>query len=764
MPDDGAPPSLALRLIVSGRVQGVGFRPFVHRLAVEQGLAGWVRNVSGRVEIHAEGAAAALARFQRALIDEAPPLARPALAAVAPVACAHLEGFTIRNSAASGPIDAHLPPDLFTCDACLAEMADPAARRFRYPFTNCTQCGPRYTIVRALPYDRPATTMAGFALCPDCAREYADPADRRHHAQPLACPACGPALTLREGARITRGDEAALAGAVRVLRAGGIVAVKGIGGYHLMCDARSAAATARLRARKHRPDKPLAVMVAQAGADLLDAARALVVMDPAQAAALRDPARPIVLCAIRSDAGLPGTLAPGLAQLGVFLPYSPLHHLLLGDFGGPLVATSGNVSGEPVLTEAAEAAARLAGVADAFLDHDRSIARPADDSVVHLVAGRIRPIRLGRGAAPVELRLPGRLAAPVLALGGQGKVAPALGWGDRIVLGPHVGDLDSARALDTLASVCADLARLHGVTPARIAHDAHPGYAGTAWARKQAAAPVAIWHHHAHASALTLERPDAREWLIFTWDAVGLGPDGALWGGEALAGGPGRWTRVAGWRTFRPVGGEAAARAPWRSAAALCWAMGRDMPRAVAGIDLARAAWTRGVNCPTTGAVGRLLDGVACLALGIDTVSFEGAAPMRLEAAAQGQREPIRLPLTADADGLLRTDWAPLVAWLLDSAEEPGARAATAHATLVAAALAQYDAVAATRRFDAVGFCGGVAQNRLLAEGLAVGLAARGVALTLAEAAPANDGGLAVGQIVECLARDSAARRGSDKG
>ena len=750
---DAAAPRAARRLTVAGRVQGVGFRPFVWRIAVREGISGWVRNASGRVEIHAEGVAAALDRFTRALIGEAPPLARPTLTASRAVASETAESFAIRDSDAAGPLDAHLPPDLFCCDDCLAEMADPASRRRRYPFTTCTQCGPRYTIVTDLPYDRARTTMAGFPMCAACAAEYADPADRRFHAQPLACPACGPELWFDGPDGRIRGAESALAATAAMLRAGGVVAAKGVGGYHLLCDARSEAAVAALRARKRRPAKPLAVMYPDEGADRLAALRRDLAPDPLTADALRDPARPIVLTPRGRDCRLAEGVAPGLTEVGAFLPYSPLHHLLLGDVGGPLVATSANLSGEPVLTEPTDVARRLAGVADGFLHHDRPIARPADDSVLRVVAGALRPVRLGRGMAPVEVVLPGRLAAPVLAVGGQGKAAPALAWGDRAVLGPHVGDLDSPRALDTLAAVAADLARLHGVAPAAILHDAHSGYASTRWAQAQCLPASPVWHHHAHASALALESPQTRDWLAFTWDAVGLGPDGTLWGGEALSGRPGAWVRVAALRPFAPPGGEAAAREPWRSAAALCWALGRTPPRPVVGQDIARAAWERGLNCPATASVGRLLDGCACLILDLDRVSHEGEAPMALEAAARaGQAHRVSLSVASDAAGVLRADWGPLVRWLLDAEAGIADRAATVHAALADLAAT----IARTRPTAMVGLTGGVAQNRLIAEGLADRLAADDRRLALPLIAPCNDGGLALGQIAERLAAEGA--------
>ncbi len=475
----------ALRVSVSGRVQGVGFRPFVYRLALRHGLAGSVCNRGTRVEIEVCGERSGLDAFLRALLAEAPTLAEPTIAALAPIDAFEADGFRIDDSrpGADGAADAHLPPDRSLCDDCRRELADPADRRWRHPFINCTQCGPRYTVIRGLPYDRAATSLAGFAMCAACRREYGDPLDRRFHAEPIACPDCGPRLRFVAGAREVAGDAAALAACVQALRDGAVVAVKGIGGYHLMCDAMNDAAVATLRARKARPHKPLAVMFARRGADGLQALRAELDPDDAEARALRDPARAIVLVRRQADSRLPAAIAPGLDEIGAFLPYSPLHELLLADFGGPLVATSGNLSGEPVLTDEAEAARRLGAVADAFLHHDRPIVRPADDPVLRVIAGHARPIRPGRGTAPFERPLGRRLAEPVLALGGQSKVTLALGFGDRIVLSPHLGDLDSPRGRTVFEALAADLPRLYGVQPARLIVDRHAGFAGTRWAR-----------------------------------------------------------------------------------------------------------------------------------------------------------------------------------------------------------------------------------------------------------------------------------------
>ncbi len=741
----------ALHLRVHGRVQGVGFRPFVYRLAHDFGLSGWVQNRSGEVEIRIQGEPAILDAFQEALLLQAPPLARPQLGRVEAVAWSACDGFTIRPSAAAESPDIHVPPDCFTCADCLAELHDPQARRYRYPFINCTQCGPRYTLIRALPYDRPNTTLADFPLCPECSNDYHDPLNRRFHAQPLACSACGPQLEFHAGDRTLQG-EAALAACVAALRAGRIVAVKGVGGYHLLCDAANPAAVRLLRQRKRRPDKPLAVMFPQRGEDGLDALRACVELENPAAALLHDPLRPIVLAPPRADGPLAPELAPGLRELGVLLPYSPLHHLLLDDCGGPLVATSGNISGEPVITDNPQAQRRLSAVADAFLHHNRPIERPADDAVYRIVAERARPLRLGRGGAPLELSLSRPVREPVLALGGHFKVTVALAWGQRVVVSPHIGELESPRCLAVFQQVCADLQRLYEVTAQRLLCDAHPNYASTRWAQTQQLPVTRIFHHYAHASALAGEEPAVDRWLMFTWDGVGYGPDGTLWGGETLWGCPGNWRRVASLRRFRLPGGDQAGREPWRSAAALCWEAGLAWREpSLDGLELARHAWERGLNSPVSSAAGRLWDAAAALVTGLHHTSFEGQGPMQLEALAEGAGQVVELPLLDDGQ-VLRLDWSPLLPLLQDANLAVAQRAALFHDSM-AEAIVQQTLLLRTRYcFDAVGLTGGVFQNRRLGETVVARLQTHGMAVRLPQIVPCNDGGLSYGQVIEATA------------
>ena len=745
----------AHRWRIAGRVQGVGFRPFVYRLAHQFELSGWVRNSGGVVEIHAQGPAGRLRAFGEALLAGAPPTARPRLLDAQAVSELAPEGFRILASAVGVQAYVHVPPDLFTCDDCLRELRDPGARRYRYPFINCTQCGPRYTLIRALPYDRANTTMERFRLCPDCAREYAEPLDRRFHAQPLACPVCGPTLRwLDADGRTVSGNAPALAAAHAALRAGQIIAVRGIGGYHLLCAAADENAVARLRARKGRPAKPLAVMVPWRGADGLDSARELAQLSAQHAAALRDAVRPIVLAPARGNGALAAGIAPGLRELGLMLPYSPLHHLLLDDFGAALVATSGNVSGEPVLTEPAEVESRLRHVADGFLHHDRPIVRPADDPVLRLVAGRARPVRLGRGTAPLELSLAGRMQVPTLAVGAYIKNTVALAWDDRIVVSPHIGDLGSPRARAVFAQIAEDLQQLYGVRAERIAHDAHPDFPNTRWARACGLPTQAVWHHHAHAAAVAGEYPCEAPLLCFTWDGVGLGADGTLWGGEALLGRPGGWQRAASFRPFRLPGGERAAHEPWRTAAALCWESGTPWPPGVtqAPDALLRRAFDAGLNAPTTTAAGRLFDAAAALLGLCRQVSYEGEAPMRLEALCELEAEPVSLPLARDATGIWRSDWAPLVAILLDARLPVSTRAAVLHSSLAQALCDQACAVREASGVARVGLAGGVFQNQVLTAQVQRRLVAQGFEVLIPERLPVNDAAISYGQLIEAAA------------
>ena len=743
--------SEARRIVLSGRVQGVGYRPFVWRIARAHGISGWVRNEAGQVIVHAEGANTALDAFEADLIGKAPALAHPKVEQVDRAAYEAIVEFSILASDDRTKADICLPPDLFCCTDCFNEMSDAGERRHRYPFINCTQCGPRYTIIKALPYDRPLTSMADFDMCPRCRAEYENPADRRFHAQPLACPDCGPRLSFHGYRRCNAVGEEALLEAVAMLKGGGIVAVKGVGGFHLMCDPTRDEAVMRLRARKHRPHKPFAVIFPQAGKDQLDIVRQSAIPSQMECDVLVDPVRPIVLVKRRDDCSLSRAVAPGLDTLGVFLPYSPLHYLLLSEFGGPLIATSGNLSGEPVLSDNLETVYRLGKVADAFLDHNRSILRPADDCVVRVIAERARPIRIGRGIAPLELRAPRTFTEPTLAVGGHMKVSVALGWDRRIVISPHIGDLGSPRSLEVFTRVIDDLQKLYRVEAVRIVCDAHPDYASTRWAQSQGRPLLSVQHHWAHASALAGEHPEIGRWLTFAWDGAGLGRNHELWGGEALLGAPSRWRRVASFKRFRLTGGDRAGREPWRSAAAVMWENGEDWMPNVKDAALARLAWEKAIGTTETSSVGRLFDAAAALVIGIETASYEGQGPIMLEGLAHVGDEVIRLELTRDDEGIFRADWSSLLPMLTDTCRAVEERASIFHSSMAQALADQVAVLASYEKFDAVGLTGGVFQNRKLTESVIARLKTQEVPVFLTESIPTNDGGLAFGQLVESL-------------
>jgi hydrogenase maturation protein HypF len=494
-------------------------------------------------------------------------------------------------------------------------------------------------------------------------------------------------------------------------------------------------------------------MVPWRGRDGLDYARRLVKLSALEAAMLRDVVRPIVLAARRGQTALATAVAPGLREIGLMLPYSPMHHLLLEDFGAALVATSANLSGEPVLTEPEEVQSRLGGVADGFLHHDRVIARPADDPVIRIVAGAARALRLGRGTAPLELSLPLHTPIPILAVGAYMKTTVALAWGDRAVVSPHIGDLASPRGREMFAKVAHDLQQLYGVRAQRIVHDAHPGFPNTRWARDSGLPTQAVWHHSAHAAAVAGEYPSPAQLLCFTWDGVGLGPDNTLWGGEALLGRPGTWQRVASFRPFRLPGGERAAREPWRSALALCWECDEIWPEGEGlGAPLLRRAFDRRVNAPSTTAVGRLFDAAAALIGVCFHTSYEGEAPMRLEALCEDIVSPVMLPLARDAMGIWRTDWAPLVAAMRDARHSAAVRAALFHSSLAHALYAQAIAIRTHTGVVRVGLSGGVFQNRVLTEYAHALLTEGGFEVLIPERVPVNDAAISYGQLIEAAA------------
>ena len=772
-------PSVARTVLVEGVVQGVGFRPFVWRLATELKLAGRVRNAAGRVEVEAAGPVAALDAFARRLRSDAPPRARVERVTVAPLA-AELAGdlpipFAIDESISLAATDRLFPPDIATCDDCLRELFDPADRRYRYPFTNCTNCGPRATIIGELPYDRAQTTMHAFPLCDACDAEYRDPADRRFHAEPVACATCGPRLSWRPTgapAPIAAGEDA-LAAAAAGLRAGAVVAVKGLGGYHLACDATDDIAVRRLRDRKRRWAKPFAIMVRD-----LAAARALCRIGALERRLLDGPARPIVLLEARRDGepALAPSVANGNRRLGVFLPYTPLHHLLLEAAGRPLVLTSGNLTDEPLATDDADALARLGGLADGFLAHDREIRARYDDSVTRVVARRESVVRRARGYAPEPLLLPIATPVPLLAVGAELKHTFTLARGRRAHVAPHNGDLEDLATHRAFTDGLAHLSRLLALEPEVVVHDLHPEYLSTKYAleRFPAATRVAVQHHHAHVASCAAEHGITTSFLGVAYDGLGMGDDDTFWGGEILLADLRSYRRLARFGRAPMPGGALAVKKPYRMA--LGYLLGAEAVDGGAAIDagpdgpaaqfldrldprelaLVRTQVARALNAPVASSAGRLFDAVAAL-LGIrDVAEFEAQAAIDLELAA-GDRAGALLPYRlARVGGLLVYDPRPTLTALLEA--RAAGRAAGPLAAAFQATVAQVtrEILAEARNRTGVGIVclsGGVFQNRRLASDLLRGLAGDGFEVFINRQVPVNDGGVSYGQAAVAAAR-----------
>jgi hydrogenase maturation protein HypF len=722
-----------VRVRIEGVVQGVGFRPYVHRLATELGLAGFVRNDARGVVVEAEGDAGAVAALLARLPAEAPPMA--VVDAITPEAVPVRAdaGFVIASSARDSTADALVPGDAATCEACLRELRTPGDRRYRYPFINCTDCGPRFTIVRGVPYDRPLTTMAGFAMCDRCAAEYHDPADRRFHAQPNACPDCGPRL------------DHPLDDVIDALVGGAVVAVKGIGGFHLACVASDERAVATLRSRKHREEKPFALMAPD-----LEAARRLVALGPVETALLRGRDRPIVLAPRRRDAPVAAAVAPHSAELGVMLPYSPLHHLLLAGVGEPLVMTSGNVSDEPIAYRDDDARERLAGIADLVLGHDRPIETRTDDSVLRVARGRPLPLRRSRGAVPSALALPVPAARHVLACGAELKSTFCVARGRRAWVSHHIGDLKNVETLGSFAEGVVHFQTLFAVTPEVVVHDLHPDYLSTTYAlSRDGVEHVAVQHHHAHLAACLAEHGETGSAVGAIFDGTGLGTDGTVWGGEILVGGLSGFQRAGHLWPVPLPGGDRAAHEAWRMACAWRMVAGGDA-RPLPGVDpdrwrtVARMAET-GTASPVTTSVGRLFDAVAALCGLRLEVSYEGQAAMELEAACDGA-ERGAYPLESVA-GVLDPREAILAVDRDVARGLPAGVVATRfhHGLADATARACAD-LAADRGLDAVVLSGGSFQNRRLLERTSERLAAAGLRVLVPERLPPNDGGIAFGQ------------------
>jgi hydrogenase maturation protein HypF len=738
-----------MKIAVRGAVQGVGFRPFVYRLATELNLKGWVINSAQGVFIEIEGAPGRLSDFMRRLHAE-----RPGRAMIQSCEASHLdargyEEFEIRESSEEGGKSALILPDIATCADCLREVFDPADRRFRYPFTNCTNCGPRFSIIEALPYDRANTAMKKFAMCADCAREYRDPSDRRFHAEPTACPRCGPQLELWDssGTILERGDRA-LQEAAREIRDGKIVALKGIGGFQFLVDAGNRQAVHRLRERKRREEKPFAVMFPS-----LPSIRASCEISELEEQLLTSPESPIVILRRSAIGDQQSAIAPGNPNFGVMLPYSPLHHLLLRELNFPIVATSGNLSDEPICTDEIEALERLRNLADVFLVHDRPIVRHVDDSIVRVMAGREMMLRRARGYAPLPITL-GHARPTVLAVGAHLKNAVALSMERNVFVSQHIGDLATKQAHDAFARCVADLPRLYDAKPEIIAHDLHPDYLSTRHALRQSGRKVGVQHHWAHIASCMAENEIEPPLLGVVWDGTGYGFDGTIWGGEFFLVQENSCNRVAHLRTFRLPGGEAAIKEPRRSALGTLYEIfgnalweRNDLLEDFGSVELKilRGMFVRQVNSPLTSSAGRLFDAVAALS-GLRTrATFEGQAAMELEFAV-ADAVPDSYPLILREGSPLVIDWKPTIHALLEDRRRNAATgliAARFHNMLADSILI------IARRFaePKIVLSGGCFQNRYLTERVIDQLRAAGFQAYWHQLVPPNDGGISLGQV-----------------
>lgn len=742
---------------VTGIVQGVGFRPFVHGLAAELGLAGFVGNDERGVFIEVEGPVPALDALLAALRDRPPPLAMVTGVAATPVPATGGTAFTIASSGATGRAATLISPDTATCADCLRELRDPTDRRFAHPFINCTNCGPRFTIVTGVPYDRATTTMAGFSMCEDCAREYHDPADRRFHAQPVCCPACGP--TLRFAAASDPGNPSdpgdpgdpsdpsdPIAGAAAALRSGAVLAIKGIGGYHLAALASDPDAVATLRARKHREDKPFAIMAPD-----LAAVQALCACDPAEAAELGSRRAPIVLLRRRTDATVAPAVAPGNAHLGMLLPYTPIHHLLLAELRESIVLTSGNVSDEPIAHRDDDAVEQLTGIADAFLTHNRAIRTRADDSVLRVVRGVPFAVRRSRGFAPEPIRLELAAPRPVLGCGAELKNTFCLLRGSEAFVSHHIGDLENAETLHAFTDGIAHLRTLLDVEPAVLAHDLHPEYLSTKWALAQEGVElVGVQHHHAHLAACLAEHGEPGPAIGIACDGLGYGTDGTLWGGEVMRVSLAGFTRVAHLEPVGLPGGVTAIRQPWRTAASWLRTAGVELPGIAERIGPQWAQVQRllasDVPVPVTTSAGRLFDAVSALVGVRDRVTYEGQAAIELEQIVdRGVRDGYAV--AQDGAVIRAADLVRGVVADLRAGVAAPVVAARFHNGLARALVAAAVGAAGAADLATVALSGGVFQNLLLLDAVRSGLEAAGLRVLVHSRLPCNDGGISLGQV-----------------
>jgi hydrogenase maturation protein HypF len=750
-------------IAIQGVVQGVGFRPFVYGLASRYHLAGFVKNCVGDVLIEVEGDRPSLDNFLSDLAAHPPPLARIEKLTWESVPDLGEHEFRIRPSDADQASVIFISPDVATCDDCLAEMLDPADRRYRYPFLNCTNCGPRLTIIRGAPYDRPRTTMAGFAMCPACRAEYDDPLNRRFHAQPTCCPVCGPHLRILDGRGTPMETTDPLMSFAEALRDGKIGALKGLGGYHLACDATSRRAVAELRRRKARDEKPFALMVLDA-----DAAEAICVLSPAERELLYTRRRPIVLLHKRTGHSLDGAnpiaeeVAPGNPALGLMLPYTPVHHLLLCAVGGiPLVMTSGNRADEPIAYDDTDALKRLGGIADCFLVHDRPIHVRCDDSVTRIVDGTEVPLRRSRGYAPEPIALPMECPLPIAAVGGQLKGTFALGRGRHAFVSHHLGDLDHFEAYQAFVKDLTLYEELFDIKPRLLVHDLHPDYASTRYARVRGEAEgiplLAVQHHHAHMASCMAEHALTGPVIGVSFDGTGYGTDGAIWGGEFLIGDYAQFRRAAHLRYVGMPGGDQAIREPWRMALAHLLDAGESdaiLSRRMAppAIRTVRQMLERSFNAPMTSSAGRLFDAVAALAMGRDHVSFEGQAAMQLEWLAAGTAGDESYPweINSSPEAELVIDTRPLIRAVAEDVRRGQAGAAIAHrfhATMAQIVASVCGQIRARTGFKTVVLSGGVFMNALLTSEVVKWLSGTGFAVYRQQKVPPNDGGLSFGQL-----------------
>ncbi len=737
---------------IEGAVQGVGFRPFVYGLAIRIGVGGRVGNDVDGVFVEVEGTHAQVEEFLAALVEHPPPLAEiETVTATAGVPTGAAD-FEIVASEAAGPRNTLVSADSATCDDCLRELADPADRRFGYPFINCTNCGPRFTIVRDVPYDRPLTTMAGFAMCERCAVEYHDPTDRRFHAQPTCCAECGPRLELI-------GDGDPIADAATLLRAGKVLALKGIGGYHLAVLAAHEGAASALRQRKHREDKPFAVMVSD-----VDTAREICEVDPVAVELLTGRRRPIVLLARRAgNATVAPSVAPANRQLGVMLPYSPLHHLLLRAVGEPIVLTSGNVSDEPIAYRDDDARQRLAGIADAFLTHDRPIHVRTDDSVVRPFRGRASVLRRSRGYVPEPVALRRAAPRPILACGAELKNTFCLAKGRHAFVSHHIGDLENYETLRSYTEGIEHFGRLFDIDPVLVAHDQHPEYLSTKHAMAMEGPDVelvGVQHHHAHIAACLADNGESGPVIGVAFDGLGYGTDGTIWGGEFLLADLAGFERVGHLAPVPLPGGTAAIRQPWRMAAAYLDAAYAGAPPA--DLDVLRrneSRWTdvlavarTGTNSPPTSSAGRLFDAVSAL-LGLrDTINYEGQAAVELEQLADPAERGGYL--AAVGDTVTGADLVRAAAEELRAGVAPELIAARFHNGVVDAIVRMCVRLRDTTGVATVALSGGVFQNLLLLNGCVDRLTATGFTVLTHRRVPTNDGGISLGQAAVAAARD----------